>query len=112
MSAPGLLYDTLPLSNLSAGVAALVRSAISSSAVAPSSVLVLPGVDLKSLSKLVSSYALRVLHYVGFRAALWAAPFVATPPDKLITAHMLTRRPPIADRICSTLGASGARTCG
>ncbi|KAL1419194.1 hypothetical protein MTO96_005294 [Rhipicephalus appendiculatus] len=98
LSAPGLLYDTLPLSNLSAGLAALVRTASSSWAVAPSSALVLPGVDMKSLSELVSADALRVLHYVGFRAALWAAPFVATPPDKLITAHMLTRRPPIADK--------------
>ncbi|KAH6928539.1 hypothetical protein HPB50_016876 [Hyalomma asiaticum] len=94
----GPIDDTLPLSNLSAGLAALVRAASSSPRLAPSTVLLLHGVDLPSLSALVTARALPVLHYVGFRAALWVAPFVATPPDKLIMAHMLTRQPPIADK--------------
>ncbi|XP_049515458.1 uncharacterized protein LOC125941700, partial [Dermacentor silvarum] len=104
LSAP--VQDTLPLSNLSAGLAALVRTASSSPSFTPSSVLLLPGVDVESLSALVSGGASRVLHYVGFRAALWAAPFVTTPPDKLILAHMLTRQPPIADKCAPHLPAS------
>ncbi|XP_077538914.1 uncharacterized protein LOC144151672 [Haemaphysalis longicornis] len=97
--------STIPVYNLGAGPQALVRAATARTPESGKSpvLLLLPGVDLKQLEGLVSSGPRKVLQYVGFRAALWAAPFVSAPPEALLQAHMLTQQPPIARkrRVCS-----------
>lgn len=85
-------WEPTPLTDLHAGPRALLK------AVNPSATGVLLLLDLAKIDELVAADPTRAMLYLGFRAVLWASPFLSGTPDSLQRAYAAALQPPLVDR--------------